>query len=56
VKELVLEALQLDAVPATIVTDASGGVLLTQWGPPSISRIRELLAAGAARPGASCAN
>ena len=56
VKDLVLETLQLDAVPATIVTDASGGVLLTQWGPPSISKIRELLAAGASRPSASCAN
>jgi thiol-disulfide isomerase/thioredoxin len=47
VKDLVLEELKLDAVPATIVTDGAGGVLLAQWGPPSISKIRELLAASA---------
>jgi thiol-disulfide isomerase/thioredoxin len=61
VKALVLEELKLDAVPATIVTDGAGGVLLAQWGPPTISKIRELLAA-APRPGqpppstARCAN
>lgn len=47
VKDLVLEELKLDAVPATIVTDGAGGVLLAQWGPPTISKIRELLAASA---------
>jgi hypothetical protein len=46
VKSLVLDRLKLDAVPATIVTDAAGNVLLTQWGPPTISKIRELLAEG----------
>jgi hypothetical protein len=56
VKDLVLETLQLDAVPATIVTDANGGVLLTQWGPPSISKIRELLAGGGAPAAETCAN
>jgi thiol-disulfide isomerase/thioredoxin len=49
VKDLVLEKLQLDAVPATLVTDADGAVVLAQWGPPSISKIRELLAASPPR-------
>jgi thiol-disulfide isomerase/thioredoxin len=60
VKDLVMEELKLDAVPATLVTDADGGVLLAQWGPPTISKIRELLAAPrAGLPPASaarCAN
>jgi len=57
----VLEELKLEAVPATIVTDGAGGVVLAQWGPPSISKIRELLAASprAGNPPATagrCAN
>src|SRR5262245_2512271 len=44
VKAFVLDQLKVDAVPASIVTDADGRVLLTQWGPPSVSRLRELLA------------
>jgi thiol-disulfide isomerase/thioredoxin len=44
VKDLVMAELQLDAVPATIVTDDEGTVLLAQWGPPTVSQIRELLA------------
>jgi hypothetical protein len=60
VKTLVLDKLKLDAVPASIVTDGAGNVLLTQWGPPSISKLRELLAAvhGEARskPAPRCGN
>ena len=44
VKSLVLDELKMDAVPASIVTDGAGNVLLARWGPPSISQIRELLA------------
>jgi thiol-disulfide isomerase/thioredoxin len=38
------EALIVEALPATIVTDASGKVLLTRLGAPSISQLRGLLA------------
>ena len=48
VRETVLERLHLEAVPATVITDASGGVLHVQWGPPTVSKIRELLARGTA--------
>jgi hypothetical protein len=44
VRDAVLERLHLEAVPATVITDANGGVLLVQWGPPTVSKIRELLA------------
>jgi hypothetical protein len=44
VRDLVLDDLEFDAVPATILTDGEGGVLQIQWGPPSISKVRELLA------------
>jgi len=37
-------------VPASVVTDRDGGVLLVQWGPPSISKLRALLAAVRAEP------
>jgi thiol-disulfide isomerase/thioredoxin len=43
VKETILAELKQDAVPATILTGPDGRVLATQWGPPVISRIRELL-------------
>jgi thiol-disulfide isomerase/thioredoxin len=60
VKSLVLDQMKLDAVPASIVTDAAGNVLLTQWGPPSISKLRELLAAvrseGRSSPALRCGN
>ena len=41
----VIEAELLDAnrVPATIVTDREGRVLLARWGPPSVSELRTLL-------------
>ena len=38
-----LDALRLEGLPAAIVTDSEGGVLLVRWGPPSISEIRILL-------------
>jgi thiol-disulfide isomerase/thioredoxin len=44
VKSLVLDRLKFDAVPATFITDGEGGLVASQWGPPTISRIRELLA------------
>jgi thiol-disulfide isomerase/thioredoxin len=44
VKDLVLDRLKFDAVPATFITDGDGGLVASQWGPPTISRIRELLA------------
>ncbi len=44
VRNLVLDDLKFDAVPATLLTDGDGHVLWIQWGPPSISKIRELLA------------
>ena len=43
VKNAALDVLRLDGVPAAIVTDANGQVLLARWGPPSISEIRVLL-------------
>jgi thiol-disulfide isomerase/thioredoxin len=43
VKNLVVEELDFDAVPASLVTDAAGRVLHAQWGPPTVSRIRALL-------------
>jgi peroxiredoxin len=56
VKDLVMERLRLDAVPATFVTDANGVLLLAQWGPPSVSKIRELLARRPAGGAATCAD
>jgi thiol-disulfide isomerase/thioredoxin len=38
-----LDVLRLDGVPAAVVTDSEGEVLLVRWGPPSISEIRVLL-------------
>jgi thiol-disulfide isomerase/thioredoxin len=43
VKETIMSELKQDAVPATILTGPDGRILATQWGPPVISRIRELL-------------
>ena len=48
-KEIVITRLGHDAVPATLIADAQGRVLAAQWGPPSVSRIRELLASLPAR-------
>jgi len=39
----VVATLKRDGVPATMVTDSAGQVLLTQWGLPSVSKLRELL-------------
>lgn len=56
VGDLVLEQLGMEAVPATFVTDSSGRILLSLWGPPSISAIRSLLRTveNRARPADSC--
>lgn len=56
VKDLVLDRLKFDAVPATFITDGDGGLLASQWGPPTISRIRELLAGVRAAPAAAPAS
>jgi len=50
VKSVVRKELNSDAVPATLITDAAGNLLHAQWGPPTLSRIRVLLA-GLARSG-----
>jgi peroxiredoxin len=44
VKSVVQKELNSDAVPATLITDAAGNLLHAQWGPPTLSRIRALLA------------
>ena len=44
VKQAVIDALRIDALPAAILTDGDGQVMRTMWEIPSISDIRELLA------------
>ena len=43
VNEIVMSELRFDGVPAAIVTDASGRVVLARWGVPSVSDLRKLL-------------
>lgn len=43
VNEIVMSELRFDGVPAAIVTDASGRVVLARWGVPSVSALRKLL-------------
>lgn len=38
-----LEALHIDGLPAAVVTDSEGEVLLVRWGPPSVSELRVLI-------------
>jgi thiol-disulfide isomerase/thioredoxin len=38
-----LDALRLEGLPAAVITDSEGEVLLVRWGPPSVSEIRILL-------------
>ena len=38
-----LDALRIEGLPAAIVTDTHGDVLLVRWGPPSVSELRVLL-------------
>lgn len=45
VKKTVVQTMKIDAVPATIITDANGKILRMRWGPPSVSELRELLRA-----------
>ena len=44
IRDALLDELKLEGLPATMVTDRQGRVLLTRWGPPSVSEIRKLLA------------
>jgi len=44
VKEIVQKELHSDAVPATLITDGAGRLLHAQWGPPTLSLVRGLLA------------
>ena len=37
------DALRIDGLPAAVVTDSEGEVLLVRWGPPSVSELRVLL-------------
>ncbi|MFK8049345.1 MAG: ASPIC/UnbV domain-containing protein [Halioglobus sp.] len=46
-KKILKDALKIDALPATLVTDTQGKVLLTRFGPPTESQIRALLQDGA---------
>jgi thiol-disulfide isomerase/thioredoxin len=47
VRDMVLAELKQEAVPATILTGPDGRVLAAQWGPPTVSKIRELLRSSA---------
>ena len=38
-----LDTLRVEGLPAALVTDAEGEVLLVRWGPPSVSELRVLL-------------
>ena len=38
-----LDALRIEGLPAAVVTDSDGEVLLVRWGPPSVSELRVLL-------------
>ena len=38
-----LDVLRIDGLPAAVVTDSEGEVLLVRWGPPSVSELRVLL-------------
>jgi len=43
IDEVVLSELHLDGVPAAIVTDASGHVLMARWGVPTVSTLKKFL-------------
>lgn len=47
VQRAVMDALRVDVLPATIVTDAQGRILRTGNGVPSVSELRALLSSGA---------
>jgi thiol-disulfide isomerase/thioredoxin len=38
-----LDVLRIDGLPAAVVTDSEGEILLVRWGPPSVSELRVLL-------------
>ena len=38
-----LDVLRIDGLPAAVVTDSEGKVLVVRWGPPSVSELRVLL-------------
>jgi hypothetical protein len=50
VQGLVTGTLKAEGVPATLVTDAEGNVLILQWGPPTASQLHELLSKVRAQP------
>ena len=43
VKSAVIRELRIDGVPATIVTTGDGRIVLTRWGPPTVSELRAIL-------------
>ena len=43
VNQLVVQELGKNGLPASFVTDTAGRVLDSDWGAPSVSRIRQLL-------------
>lgn len=42
-KELLISQLKFEGLPATMVTDGDGEVVLIRWGPPTVSELRKLL-------------
>lgn len=43
IKRVLIDELKIDALPATLITDRAGNILLTRFGPPTISEIHRLL-------------
>ncbi len=44
IRHMLEDELKLEGLPATLITDREGRVVMTRWGPPSVSEIRKLLA------------
>ena len=43
VEQVILEELGHQGTPATLFADAAGNIVWAQWGPPTVSKVRELL-------------
>jgi len=43
-QQFIRREFKLDGIPATIITSGDGEIVMTRWGPPSVSEIRRLLA------------